>query len=147
MESKKLYRSEKNKIVGGVAGGFSEYLDVDVTIIRLITILIILSGAGLILYLIAWVLIPIDPSSNDKRSGADEIKDSAERFAQEIKTAIKENKAKNKKDASGWMGWALILIGLFFILQTAVGFDIWSHFWPIIIIILGLVLIIKSLEK
>jgi phage shock protein C len=37
--SKKLYRSNKQKVFAGVCGGLSEYLNVDVTIIRLIWVL------------------------------------------------------------------------------------------------------------
>jgi len=59
---KKLYRSGKNKILGGVCGGLGEYLDVDPTIIRLIWALSFFGwGAGLILYLIAWIIIPRNP--------------------------------------------------------------------------------------
>jgi len=60
MKTKKLYRSKKERMVGGVAGGIAKYLDTDPTIIRLIWVLItILSvGLGLIGYLIAWIIIP-----------------------------------------------------------------------------------------
>ena len=57
---KKLYLSEKDKKIGGVCGGLAEYLAVDSTVIRLIWILfaILSFGAGVILYLIAWIVIP-----------------------------------------------------------------------------------------
>jgi phage shock protein C len=57
---KKLYRSRKERILGGVCGGIAEYLNTDPTIIRLIWILasIISLGAGVIGYLIAWIIIP-----------------------------------------------------------------------------------------
>jgi len=59
---KKLYRSGKNNILGGVCGGLGEYLDVDPTIVRLIWILLLFGwGVGLILYLIAWIIIPRNP--------------------------------------------------------------------------------------
>ena len=57
---KKLYRSKKNKIIGGVCGGIAEYLDIDPTLVRLIWVLgSLLWGAGIILYLIAWIIIPL----------------------------------------------------------------------------------------
>jgi phage shock protein C len=57
---KRLYRSRKERILGGVCGGIAEYLNTDPTIIRLIWILasIISLGAGVIGYLIAWIIIP-----------------------------------------------------------------------------------------
>ena len=56
---KRLYRSKKEKIIGGVCGGIAEYFNVDPTLIRLLWILIILiGGAGILAYLIAWIIIP-----------------------------------------------------------------------------------------
>lgn len=60
---KKLYRSGKNKVISGVCGGIGEYLNVDPTIIRLLWLLLIFAGgAGLLLYLIAWLIIPRNPN-------------------------------------------------------------------------------------
>ena len=59
MSEKKLYRSEQNRFIGGVCGGIGEYLDTDPTIIRLITaFLILMMGSGIILYILAWLIIP-----------------------------------------------------------------------------------------
>ena len=56
---KKLTRSS-NKIIAGVLGGFAEYLDIDPTMVRIIfSIFTIFSmGMGLLIYLIAWILMP-----------------------------------------------------------------------------------------
>ena len=64
MVQKRLYRSRKERIIGGVCGGIAEYLDADPTIIRLIwaLITIVSVGIGLIFYLIAWIIIPESPS-------------------------------------------------------------------------------------
>ena len=57
--SKKLYRSKNNRRVAGVCGGIAEYFDIDPTLVRLLTLLfILLGGAGVITYLIAWIIIP-----------------------------------------------------------------------------------------
>ena len=46
-------------MIGGVCGGLAEYLNTDPTLVRLITILIVLLyGAGILAYLIAWIVIP-----------------------------------------------------------------------------------------
>jgi len=59
---KKLYRSKTNRIIAGVCGGFGEYFNVDPTIVRLIWILFSLAlGAGIITYIIAWLVIPEKP--------------------------------------------------------------------------------------
>jgi phage shock protein C len=60
---KRLMRSADQKI-GGVCGGFAEYLDVDPTVVRLIWCLIaFFSGIvpGVIAYLVAWAILPAPP--------------------------------------------------------------------------------------
>lgn len=57
---KKLYRSQNDRIIAGVCGGLGQYFDVDPTLIRLIWILSVVLGigSGIIIYIIAWVIIP-----------------------------------------------------------------------------------------
>jgi len=56
--SKKLYLSETDKKIFGVCGGLGEYFDIDSTIVRLIWVIIALSGVGILAYLIAGLIIP-----------------------------------------------------------------------------------------
>lgn len=57
--AKKLYRSKKNRVLGGVCGGLGEYLDTDPTLIRLLWVIFtLMGGAGIIAYIIAWIIIP-----------------------------------------------------------------------------------------
>ena len=59
---KKLYRSRTDKKLCGVCAGLANYLNVDVTVIRLIWILVCLcGGAGLLAYLICALVIPEEP--------------------------------------------------------------------------------------
>ncbi|MGB9929484.1 MAG: PspC domain-containing protein [Methanosarcina sp.] len=60
----KLYRSKSNRILAGVCGGIGEYFSVDPTIVRLLWLLIsITGGAGVIAYIIAWIIIPEEPAA------------------------------------------------------------------------------------
>jgi len=63
-EVKRLYRSAKDKVLGGVCGGIAEYFNVDPVVVRLAWILITLLslGAGLFGYIIAWLIIPKNPN-------------------------------------------------------------------------------------
>ncbi len=62
MNQKKLYRSRNNYMVGGICGGLGEYFDIDPTIVRLLVAFsFLLAGSGLLLYLIAWLIIPLAP--------------------------------------------------------------------------------------
>lgn len=60
---KRLRRSGRQKMIAGVMGGIAEYFDMDVTVVRLLYVLIsVLSAAfpGIILYLIAMFIIPYE---------------------------------------------------------------------------------------
>lgn len=60
---KRLYRSGKDKVLGGVCGGIAEYFGVDPVLIRLIWVALILAGgSGVLLYIIAWIVIPRNPN-------------------------------------------------------------------------------------
>lgn len=62
MEPRRLYRLEEGKMICGVCAGIAEYLNIDVTIIRLIALLVILwGGSGLIFYIIAAIVMPVKP--------------------------------------------------------------------------------------
>lgn len=60
---KKLYRVNEGKVIAGVCGGLAEYLNIDPTVIRLIWALVGLSGAGVLAYLVAALVIPVKPLS------------------------------------------------------------------------------------
>jgi len=60
-EAGRLRRSGDDKMLAGVAGGIARYLNVNVTLVRvIIAALALFSGAGAALYLAAWLLIPAD---------------------------------------------------------------------------------------
>ena len=59
---KRLYRSNRNKLRGGVCGGIAEYFNLDPTIIRLAWVLFCaLGGSGILAYIIAVLIIPVQP--------------------------------------------------------------------------------------
>ncbi len=60
---KKLKRSYTDKMIAGVMGGIAEYFEIDVTIVRLIYVLVsIFSGfiLGIIAYIVAMIIIPYE---------------------------------------------------------------------------------------
>jgi phage shock protein PspC (stress-responsive transcriptional regulator) len=59
--ARQMRRSADNRMLGGVAAGIGRYLDVDVTLTRIIVaVLAVATGVGLVAYLAAWLLIPED---------------------------------------------------------------------------------------
>ena len=60
--NKKLYRSSKDKMLGGVAAGLGEYFDIDATLVRVIFVVtLFLGGTGVLAYIILWIIVPEEP--------------------------------------------------------------------------------------
>lgn len=65
MNGKKLYRNTENKILAGVCSGIADYFDIDPTLVRLGWVLFsLLGGSGLLAYIIAAIIIPDAPKTN-----------------------------------------------------------------------------------
>ena len=60
MDTKRLYRSRKERMICGVCGGVAEYFGIDPTLVRLGFVLFA-GGSGFLAYLIAAIIIPDDP--------------------------------------------------------------------------------------
>jgi len=129
--SKKLYRSSSDKMIGGVCGGLGKYFDVDSTLVRLGAVLSIFTGVGLIAYLIAWIVVPLDSG----RGVNEKIKDKVQKIEKGRVQKVK------KKRGGFWLffGGLLVFIGFANLYSTEVVF-------PWAILIWGLYLIWGSIE-
>lgn len=123
--NKRLYRSRKDSVIGGVCGGLGEYFEIDPVFIRIIAVLLIFAdGVGLLAYLIAWIAIP--------RKQAEET----------------EQKPVTYHSINRYIpGVILIVIGLIFLMERYYWWWHIDHFWPLLIIALGLFLIFGVVRK
>ena len=56
-----LRRRTSDRVLGGVAGGLGDYFNIDPLLVRIGFVgLMIFGGAGLVLYVVAWLLIPAE---------------------------------------------------------------------------------------
>ena len=61
MNNKKLTRSRTDKMLGGVCGGLGQYLNIDPTLMRLLFVLLLLTGsAGFWIYIVMWIIVPLE---------------------------------------------------------------------------------------
>jgi len=60
MPKKKLYRNTKDKVIAGVCSGIADHFNTDPVLIRLLWVILTLIsfGAGILAYIIAWIIIP-----------------------------------------------------------------------------------------
>jgi phage shock protein C len=61
-DKKRLYRSRSERWLAGVCGGIGNYFNTDPTVIRVIFVVAaLILGGGLLIYLILWLIIPLEP--------------------------------------------------------------------------------------
>lgn len=128
--NRKIYRIKTDYIIAGVSSGIAKYFQIDTTLVRLIFVLLAIGGGGgVLLYLILWLIIPVEGENNMKKI---EI----EKNVNEIKTSKKRN--------SFW-GLILVVLGSAILVDKIIPMVIqWDYVWPGVLIILGLYLIIRK---
>ena len=61
----RLYRDSSDKILGGVASGIANYLDIDPAVMRILMLLFVFTaGFGILLYIILWIVLPAKDLDN-----------------------------------------------------------------------------------
>jgi phage shock protein PspC (stress-responsive transcriptional regulator) len=131
---KKLKRSSTNKVIAGVCGGVGEYFNIDPVVVRIVWILLsFMPGApGLLAYLICALIIPEDDGFiyQDENNGS----------------------RTNTSNTPLFIGLAFIIVGGFMLSkiiwpQFAFKFMNFSKYWPILLIIFGIYIIINQSKK
>lgn len=139
----RLYRSGVDKKLGGVCGGLAQFFDFDATLIRLIVLItVFMGGMGLLAYILAWVIIPLNPAhqrGDYPRNVGEEIRSSVEDFSTSAQGFAEELRSVNSERRKKYVGIALIVLGILFLLERiAPYFFDWGKMWPIILILVGI---------
>ncbi|NQU82817.1 MAG: PspC domain-containing protein [Parcubacteria group bacterium] len=151
---KKLYRSDEDRIVAGVAGGLGEYFNIDPLFVRLIFIfLALVNGLGILFYIIFIFVIP---KKGEKTLNAHETGERLKEFghdvsekAKEVAGSIEEQGVGFSKNRRKVIGLVILIIGLLALFNKAVPMSWfrWDLFWRIALIVIGFYLLIKSDKK
>lgn len=160
----RLYRSSREKMIGGVCGGLAEYFNVDVTLVRLIVLVtLFIGGAGILLYVAALLIIPSDQGDRPISYGGqgDHVQDIVDEVVQNVKETARDFGVDSFAASSSYSGSSyssdkrysqrgktagliLIILGVLFLAnQWLPIWDIVSKMWPLVLIIIGAALIWK----
>ena len=126
---KRLYRSKKDRVIGGVCGGFAHYFEVDPVVVRIVWLLMtVLGGSGILLYIVSLIIIPEAEQEDDR--GAD-----------------------TSRDLRPVIGAVLIVVGSILLMDNLgvlewLTWDMsWNVFMPILFIVLGLYIILNHKNR
>jgi phage shock protein C len=126
---RRLRRSKQDRIIGGVCGGLGRYVDVEPVLFRVaFLVLLIPAGLGLLLYLIAWIVMP------EFRSEEDEIRDSASRPI-------------NSRTAGTVVGGVLILIGALILVERFIDWFDPRIVGGVVLIAIGALIVMRGMQR
>ena len=118
-------------MLGGVAGGVADYLEVDSALVRLAFVaLFFAAGAGFLAYIIAWIVIPEEPQALT----------AAPSFAASSPAAEPAPAGRGSTGSRGarlLIGAILVTVGIFLLFDWALP-ALGHYIWPAAIIVLGL---------
>lgn len=141
--SSKLYRSERDKKIGGVCGGLANYFDVDVVLIRVAFVLLLLfGGGGFLAYVILWIVIPTEPRDFTKAGNIQE--DTSNTGETSEKGVENQNKKNNTSLIAGML---LIFVGLIILFDKILPYYNIIDFWPVILIVIGALMLKPEILK
>ncbi len=124
-----IYRSRTDRVIAGVAGGLAEYFKIDPVLTRLGFVLFTFAGgAGLLVYVIAWIIIPERPLPGETEPTP----------AEAVAASTSQQHHHLVYEARIVLGSFLILLGSLFLADKIFPhFNLHGYFWPMILIALG----------
>lgn len=136
---KKLYRIPGQGKITGLSAGLGEYLSIDVTVVRILWVVLALATNGfmVLVYFIAALMVPVGGS---KRSGAE--------FGQRLNELTEEVSSKvNSSLLRNYLGAGLIVVGLWSMVSVLWPSWLaicWEVVWPLLLIVVGVLILTRK---
>ncbi|HET7421241.1 MAG TPA: PspC domain-containing protein [Candidatus Dormibacteraeota bacterium] len=140
-----LRRSRSDRVLGGVCAGLGHFFGTDPLLIRLIFVVIALAqGAGLLVYILLWILIPEEGVQNPP-AGGQLVKSGLEGVRQDVQQAAEGFRAGAPHRQGAWLGGLLVLVGAYLLAVNAglLAWWNWSVAGPLMLIGVGLILVVR----
>jgi phage shock protein PspC (stress-responsive transcriptional regulator) len=141
----RLFRSETNRMIAGVAGGLAAYFTIDPVFVRIAFVLLALfHGSGILIYFILWLILPTESRVEEYttinkasvRSSLSEVRDQMRGFSKSMHIDEKNN-------TKMILGAIIIILGILFLLDNF-GLGAWidlGRLWPVILIAIGVAMV------
>jgi phage shock protein C len=121
-------------MIGGVAAGVADWINADPALVRIAWAILvpITSGAALLAYVVAWVVLPEAPKKTGEAADAAPV--AADTPRDEGRTAL-------------LVGGGLIVIGLWFFAREYLPDIDWGFVWPLLLIGVGILILAGTMRR
>jgi phage shock protein PspC (stress-responsive transcriptional regulator) len=139
-EAKRLVKKKSQRILAGICAGLADYLDIDVTVVRIIFVfLAVFGGSGFLIYLILWLFVPGE--NQGKNASQEEI---FKENIDDIQKKVADITDKfDRADKKYFPGAVFIFFGLLILLKN-IGILNTGYLLPITLVAIGLYLIFRQ---
>lgn len=168
VNDQRFYRGS-DRILGGVCSGLAEGFHVDPLVVRVLFVLLVfLQGVGIFLYIVLWLVMPERLEGGTTRAGFDAMTSDLKRVSSDLRSQLGSSAPTRTQSATaespatpagpaantqpGWLqqpsliGLLLVVIGLV-LLGSNIGLINWAVVWPAALITIGIVLLVRNLER
>ena len=136
---KKLYRIPSQGKITGLSAGLSEYLSIDVTVVRILWVVLAFATSGfmVLVYFIAALMVPV---MGNERSEV-EFGQRVNEFTEEVSSKFNSSLLRN------YLGTGLIIVGLWFMVGVlwpgwlAIR---WEIVWPLLLVVIGVLILMRK---
>lgn len=145
----RLYRSESNRVLGGVCGGLGEFLGIDPLFIRIFFVAwTVLGEFSVLIYFILWVVMPSKTASDaGEKFHSDELGARIRLVVDEIRMIVHQP----GPELITFAGIGLIAWGVYYLLRRF-GFpwfawDFTPYLWPALLIVAGAFVLFRAASR
>ncbi|HHW48978.1 MAG TPA: PspC domain-containing protein [Clostridiaceae bacterium] len=143
---KQLRRSRRNKMIAGVCGGFAEFFNIDPTIVRIIWAVFAISGAGLVAYIVAAIIMPedIEGSFDSGRYQGSFEGDQSGSFYDKDSDEWRHQPKGDPERTRNVVGAILVIIGLLLFLKEVFNWLDFKVVFPFLLVVIGILIIYRG---
>ena len=147
--ARRLTRSRSDYMLGGVCAGLGRYFGIVPIIVRLIMMLLVISGgSGIFLYIVLWIVMPREDLQDTQGAlNSDEFGRRARQMGEEMRQVA----SKPNPRTAQFLGIALVVLGLVYLVQNLhFPWLMWFNsqiVWPLVLVLAGVLLLVRAFRK
>lgn len=150
MRDRRLYKSATDHVIGGVAGGVAEYLDLDPSLVRVFWVLLALITGGVffVIYIVMWIVVPLAPYTPDAATSPGGEPAQPGGAAPSGWNANPSRRTRRSSGGGSWVfGLILITLGLYFLAREYLTWLDLHRLWPLGLVALGILLLVIAVRR